>query len=484
MVNLITRRDHRGAATTALLTGGMSPSDTTFSISTNIGWPTGSVGPFFVVVDPGTGSEEKILVASQSTSVCTVASGGRGVDNTIAKTHAVNATCYPCWTSTEADELNVHGATSAAVHGVAGNVVGDTDAQTLSNKTISGASNTLSAIPAATAITGLLPIANGGTNAVDAATARTNLGVAVGTNVEAWSAKLDGVAAIATTTGLVAQTAAATFTGRTLTSANTKITVANGTGAAGDPTLTINEANFTGIPQAAVTGLAAIAADLNSRQRIVWGYTASATWTKPAAANFLGVWTISTGGGGGGGGVGTAAASQGCAASGGGAANTALAWIPAASLSATETVTIGAGGAAGSNAGGSGGTGGGTTFGAHLTANGGNPGTGDTSGANTGGRTGGAPSGGAGGTVDLSVGGGGGGAGIKIAAGAMAVGGIGGASYWGGGGQAALTTSGSTVGATSTAYGSGGSGAAAVGSGNAAGGAGAGGVCWVAETYG
>src|SRR3954454_25332052 len=48
----------------------------------------------------------------------------------------------------------VHIASTSGVHGVTGNVVGTTDTKTLTNKTISGASNTLSNIADA-AITGM-----------------------------------------------------------------------------------------------------------------------------------------------------------------------------------------------------------------------------------------------------------------------------------------------------------------------------------------
>lgn len=70
----------------------------------------------------------------------------------------------------------------------------------------------------------------------DAAAARTTLGVVIGTNVQAWDADLDALAALAATAGMLSRTGAGAFAVRTLTAGN-NIAVTNGTGAAGNPTI-------------------------------------------------------------------------------------------------------------------------------------------------------------------------------------------------------------------------------------------------------
>jgi hypothetical protein len=72
----------------------------------------------------------------------------------------------------------------------------------------------------------------------DAATARATLGVVIGTNVQAWDADLDAVAALSTT-GLVARTGAGTSATRTITAPAAGITLSNGDGVAGNPTLAL-----------------------------------------------------------------------------------------------------------------------------------------------------------------------------------------------------------------------------------------------------
>ena len=72
----------------------------------------------------------------------------------------------------------------------------------------------------------------------DASAQRTTLGVAIGTNVQAYDATLTAWAAY-NTNGLVTQTAADTFTGRTLTGPAAGISVSNGNGVSGNPTLAL-----------------------------------------------------------------------------------------------------------------------------------------------------------------------------------------------------------------------------------------------------
>lgn len=74
--------------------------------------------------------------------------------------------------------------------------------------------------------------------ASDATAIRVIAGAVIGTNVQAYDADLDAVAALATT-GLVTRTGAGTAAARTITGTANLVTVTNGDGVAGNPTLTV-----------------------------------------------------------------------------------------------------------------------------------------------------------------------------------------------------------------------------------------------------
>ena len=109
------RRDYTGGAQPAQLTQplGGSTADLTIYCDDLTGWPTGTGSkPFFVVIDRGKATEEKILCASRSSNTLIVYNNGivngRASDDTSITAHSTNAVIEHVFTATDADEANEH----------------------------------------------------------------------------------------------------------------------------------------------------------------------------------------------------------------------------------------------------------------------------------------------------------------------------------------------------------------------------------------
>ena len=100
-----TRRSYAGAAPACTLTNAITSSDTSAALTGDVtNWNNTANGPFYMVIDPGLSTEEKVLVSTRSGS--SLSSITRGVDGTTASSHSAGATCYPVFTAVDADQAN------------------------------------------------------------------------------------------------------------------------------------------------------------------------------------------------------------------------------------------------------------------------------------------------------------------------------------------------------------------------------------------
>lgn len=143
-------RNYSNTAVVTALVGGINSSDTSLVVGSTTGFPAST--PYTLALDYEAATQELVEVTGVAGTTLTVT---RGVDNTSAQSHANAAAVAHVISKRDVSEPNAHVNASTDVHGLAGGaaVVGTSTTQTLTNKTMSGASNTFSAIPGS-AITG------------------------------------------------------------------------------------------------------------------------------------------------------------------------------------------------------------------------------------------------------------------------------------------------------------------------------------------
>jgi hypothetical protein len=112
------RRSFAGGAVATTIPTGMGSSDTSFTLAASTGWSFAN--DFFVVVDRGLSSEEKIECTGIAGLVVSVAV--RGADDTSAQAHVAGCTVQVCHVAQDDDEANQ---VVSAVLGQSGAAKGD-----------------------------------------------------------------------------------------------------------------------------------------------------------------------------------------------------------------------------------------------------------------------------------------------------------------------------------------------------------------------
>ena len=146
----MTTRKYSSRSQQTTLTGALSSSGTSATVVSGtaiLGGVTISAGETFtVVIDPDTALEEIVEVTAVSTNTLTIT---RGVDGSSGQAHSAGAVVRHMAIGRDYREANTHIEAASGVHGATGAVVGTTDTQTLTNKTINAANNTVTGITSA-----------------------------------------------------------------------------------------------------------------------------------------------------------------------------------------------------------------------------------------------------------------------------------------------------------------------------------------------
>lgn len=126
------RLQHAGGAVATTLGADITSGATSLNLAASTGWPDGTVGPFYLVVDVGLATEEKILAATRTS--LTLNGLTRGVDGTAASAHSSGAYVAHCFTGIEADEANAAANATIGAVTTKGDLLSGTGSQTIARE--------------------------------------------------------------------------------------------------------------------------------------------------------------------------------------------------------------------------------------------------------------------------------------------------------------------------------------------------------------
>ena len=157
----MTVRFYSSVAVQTTLTAGITSGATSINVASTAGFP--SSFPYTLALDYGIASEELVDVTAAAGLTLTVT---RGVDGTSTQAHGSGATVKHVATGRDFADMRTH-EEATVVHGATGAVVGTTNTQTLTNKTLTTPTingGTLSGtLAGAHTLSGAVTLSGGGT---------------------------------------------------------------------------------------------------------------------------------------------------------------------------------------------------------------------------------------------------------------------------------------------------------------------------------